>query len=180
MQLATCDQHKQARSFVSRAAVLVAFLTFAACSAQSPTPPVEETPAPRLVELPRALLPDGAAITLELAMTPEEIATGLMYRPALPGDRGMLFIFAQERVPSFWMKNTLISLDLVFFDSSGIVVDVIAEARPCRAEPCPYYVPDRPARAVLEIAAGQAAALGITEGLKIEFERVPGYPVEEN
>lgn len=176
MQRTTSDQRLQA----CRAILLVALFTLAACSAQSPAPPAEQTPAPRLTELPRALLPGGVAITLELALTPEEIETGLMFRPALPGDRGMLFIFAQERVPSFWMKNTLIPLDLVFIDSSGIVVDVIAEAQPCSAEPCPQYVPDHPARAVLELAAGQAAALGITEGLEIEFERVPGYPAGEN
>lgn len=161
---------------------VAALLAFIACSAQPPAPEVsqERTPVKLVTETPQAILPDGSAITLELALTPEEIQTGLMFRPALADDRGMLFLFDQERVPSFWMKNTLIPLDLVFLDSSGTVVDVIAGVQPCNSEPCPQYVPQGPARAVLEIAAGRAAATGIRKDAQLDFERVPGYPTEEN
>ena len=161
--------------------LLLASLLFLACTPSAP-PPVADEPAlsPVVVEMPRAILSDGSALTLELALTPEEIQTGLMFRPTLAEDRGMLFVFDEERFPSFWMKNTLIALDLVFLDNTGMVVDVIADAQPCSAEPCPQFVPERPARAVLEIAAGRAAALSIVEGLEIGFERVPGYPVLEN
>ena len=70
------------------------------------------------MEMPHALLPDGFEVTLELAITPEELAQGLMFRPKLPQDRGMLLIFAEERLPSIWMMNTLVALDLVYLDSS--------------------------------------------------------------
>ena len=162
---------------------VIATLALSACSAHPSAAPEnanESPPAQHLTDAPRAILPDGSAITLELALTPEEVQTGLMFRPTLAADRGMLFLFEQERVPSFWMKNTLIPLDLVFLDSSGRVVDVIAGAEPCRADPCPQYVPEAPARAVLEIAAGQAAATGIIKESVLVFERVPGYPAEEN
>jgi uncharacterized membrane protein (UPF0127 family) len=162
---------------------VIAILVLGACSAQPPATPEnasESHPAQQLTDAPQAILPDGSAITLELALTPEEIQTGLMFRPTLAAGRGMLFLFDQERVPSFWMKNTLIPLDLVFLDSSGRVVDVIAGAVPCRADPCPQYVPEAPARAVLEIAAGRAAATGITKQSVLVFKRVPGYPAEEN
>lgn len=159
-------------------------LALSACSAQPPAAPEnaanESPPAQHLTDASQAILPDGSAITLELALTPEEIQTGLMFRPTLAADRGMLFIFEQERVPSFWMKNTLIPLDLVFLDSSGTVVDVIEGVEPCRADPCPQYVPEAPARAVLEIAAGRAAATGIIKGSQLDFEKVPGYPTEGN
>ena len=63
------------------------------------------------VGMPQVLLPDGFEVTLELAITPEELSQGLMFRPRLPEDRGMLLIFAEERLPSIWMMNTLVALD---------------------------------------------------------------------
>ena len=91
----------------------------------------------------------------------------------------MLFLFEVERVPSFWMKNTMIPLDLVFLRGDGVVVDIIEHAQPCAAEPCPQYIPSAPARAVLEVASGFAARHGLSAGDTIEFERVPGYPRQE-
>jgi uncharacterized membrane protein (UPF0127 family) len=116
-------------------------------------------------------------IDIELALTPEEISSGLMFRPSLPENRGMLFILDQPRLPAFWMKNMLISLDLVFLDGAGTVIDIIADVPPCPAEPCPNYPPSSPALAVLEVGAGVAAAHGLEIGSVVTFERVPGYPV---
>ena len=127
--------------------------------------------------MPQATLADGFVIDLELALTPQEISTGLMFRPSLPDNRGMVFLFEAPRVPGFWMKNTLIPLDLVFLDESGTVVDVIADVPPCAADPCPNYPPSSPASAVLEINAGAAATHGVEVGTTLRFERVPGYPV---
>jgi len=135
------------------------------------------TPPPLEVALPRAILPDGATVGLELATTPEETTTGLMFRPALPADRGMLLLWSEERYATIWMMNVLIPLDIVFLDDLGKVVEVVADARPCAAEPCPRFTPEEPSRAVLEMAAGSVAAHGITVGRNIKFERVPGYPV---
>ena len=126
--------------------------------------------------LPEATLPDGSRFTLELALTNDEIGQGLMFRNSLPDDRGMLFVFKEERVPSFWMKNTLIPLDMVFLSPEGAVIDIIENARPCKSEPCPQYVPRVKAMAVLEVAAGVVATHGLSEGDIFEFERVPDYP----
>ena len=131
------------------------------------------------VELPQVVLPDGFEVTLELAITPDELAQGLMFRPSLAADRGMLLIFAEERLPSIWMMNTLVALDIVYLDHRGVVVDVIPDAQPCPAEPCPRYVPKAAAQAVLEIPAGSASVHGVTAGAPLAFSRVPGFPTTE-
>jgi len=161
--------------------LMLLILVASGCSRQatvkqpaSPDKPVKLRP--EIKRLPKAVLPDGWKLTLELAVTQEETAQGLMFRPRLAPDRGMLFVFEQERIPSFWMKNTLIPLDIVFLDPSGRVVDISADARPCTGEPCPQYLPRTPALAVLEINSGAAASHGIVPGAVIHFRRVPGYP----
>lgn len=148
-------------------------------SAQPPQSPEQPRTVAVKVDLPQAILPDTFAVKLELAVTQQEVADGLMYRPSLPENRGVLFIFDADRYPSFWMKNTLISLDLIFLDAAGSVVDIVANVPPCAADPCPTYSPRLPARAVLEVAAGTASAHGIEPGVAILFERVPGYPVDD-
>jgi len=150
-------------------------VTNAGGSTSSPTAPTAPTGAAHLAS---ATLPSGAVITLELAITPEEVANGLMFRPSLRDDRGMLFLFQVERVPSFWMKNTIIPLDLVFFDGAGTVVDIIEDAQPCAVDPCPQYIPDAPARTVLEIPAGIVARHGLIVGDVVEFDKVEGYPIQ--
>jgi uncharacterized membrane protein (UPF0127 family) len=134
--------------------------------------PPAATPNP----LPQAILPDGFVVNLELATTPEETTTGLMFRPSLADDRGMLLLWTEERLATIWMMNVLVPLDIIYLDDAGLVVELITDAQPCRAEPCPRYTADFPARAVLEIAAGSATAHGIEVGTVIQFERVPGYP----
>ena len=158
-----------------------ALLVMTACTqpAQTSTTDAGEALPPSPAPLPQAVLPDGFMVDLELALTPEEISTGLMFRPSLPENRGMLFLFDQPRLPAFWMKNTLIPLDLVFLDGTGAVVDVIADVQPCAADPCPNYPPSSPALAVLEIGAGVAAAHGLEVGSTLSFDRVPGYPVRD-
>lgn len=163
----------------TRPIFIAALFLIAACS-QPPTEPVADAsaaPPPTPIPLPRGVLPDGFEIDLELALSPEEISNGLMFRPSLPENRGMLFIFDQPRLPAFWMKNTLIPLDLVFLDGMGVVVDVIANVQPCATEPCPNYPPSSPALAVLEIGTGVASAHGLEIGTAIQFDRVPAYPV---
>ena len=128
------------------------------------------------MELPHVALPDGFEVTVELAITPEELAQGLMFRPKLPEDRGILLIFAEERLPSIWMMNTLVALDLVYLDSTGTVVDVVTDAQPCPREPCPRFTPKQAAKAVLESPAGAAARHAVTEGAKLDFRRVPEFP----
>ncbi len=161
----------------------VLMLTLLAACGGTPSGTTAEPTSPpetsrRLVEPPHATLPDGTVIRLELAVTPEERQRGLMFRTALRPDHGMLFLFDQPAQWPFWMKDTWIPLDIVFLDGHGTVVEVFRDVPPCRAEPCPQYVPEKDARAVLEVTAGTAAAHGIAPGVTIAFSRVPDYPVE--
>jgi hypothetical protein len=104
---------------------------------------------------------------VEIADTPEKHALGLMHRRSLKNDCGMLFIFADEEVRSFWMKNTLIPLDMIFINGDRQVVDLFHDVPPCPADPCPSYTSAYPARFVLELAGGQSKKLELRVGDKI-------------
>jgi uncharacterized membrane protein (UPF0127 family) len=122
---------------------------------------------------PRVVLPSGAVYAVEVVRTPEEQAQGLMFRESLPERTGMLFLFRDAAPHQFWMKNTMIPLDIVWLDDSGRVVFVSANTPPCRADPCPNYGPTVPAPTVLEIAGGMAAKEKVTVGSTIRLEDVP-------
>jgi uncharacterized membrane protein (UPF0127 family) len=126
---------------------------------------------------PSCSLPDGTRITLELAISDEERAQGLMFRDQLPPDHGMLFLFDREGHYPFWMKNTFIALDIVWLSRTGEVVDLQANAVPCRFDPCPSYVPSQRARAVLELAGGSAERHGLRPGARVVCTGVPGFPL---
>jgi uncharacterized protein len=104
--------------------------------------------------------------TAELARSPQEIERGLMFRKSLGNRAGMLFIFSEDAPRYFWMKNTLIPLDLVFIDSRMKVVHVHAGARPLDESPLPS---NAAARYVLEVNAGRAADCGIITGTQVRF-----------
>ena len=137
----------------------------------SPTPaPTAPTAA---AAGPRATMPSGAVYRLELALTPEEQALGLMFRESLPDRTGMLFVFETSDSHHFWMKNTMIPLDMIWMDASGKVLYVSADTPPCKADPCPTYGPDGPASQVLEIAGGLAKKEGITAGATLKILGLP-------
>ncbi|MCY3913179.1 MAG: DUF192 domain-containing protein [Chloroflexi bacterium] len=102
---------------------------------------------------------------LEVADDPEERAVGLMGRESLGRDRGMLFVYAEDQVLSFWMKSTLIPLDIVFINGDSVVVDV-QTMRPERetAPNLPITRSAAPARYAIEVNAGVAAECGIEPG----------------
>jgi uncharacterized protein len=106
----------------------------------------------------------GRHFGVEIATTPAAQAHGLMERTSMPADHGMLFVFKHSAPRVFWMKNTLIPLDILFFDATHKLVSVVSDAPPCRANPCPLYPSDAPARYVLELNAGTAARLGVRQG----------------
>lgn len=136
----------------------------AAKPSPSPTPP----PA-AAASGPRVEMPSGAVYAVELARTPDEQAQGLMFRESLPPRRGMLFLFPEPAVHKFWMKNTMIPLDMVWLDRDGKVIFVSADTPPCKADPCPSYGPDTPAVTVLEIAGGMAAKEKVAAGSTLKI-----------
>jgi len=105
-----------------------------------------------------------AAFRVELAQTEEERRRGLMFRRDLPADQGMLFIQDPGRA-EFWMKNTLIALDLLYFDAEGTLLEIVPEAPPCRRPDCPTYPSTSTAVSyILEINGGEAARQAIQVG----------------
>jgi len=117
--------------------------------------------------------PGSRTFSIEIADDPAEQARGLMYRPALPADAGMLFVYDRPSPASFWMRNTMIPLDMIFIDDTGRV-ESIAE----RTDPYSERVSSSQGdvRAVLEINGGLSRALGIGPGDQVihpAFETAP-------
>jgi len=103
---------------------------------------------------------------VELARTPEERERGLMYRDKLAADAGMLFIFERPAPQTFWMKNTLIPLDMIFIGADRTIVGIVENAEPLTLTP--RGVPE-PSQFVLEIGGGLSARLGIRAGQHVLF-----------
>ncbi|OGX38475.1 MAG: hypothetical protein A3G91_04245 [Omnitrophica WOR_2 bacterium RIFCSPLOWO2_12_FULL_50_9] len=112
----------------------------------------------------------GQCIAVEVVQKEEELRRGLQFRSFLESDAGMLFIFAANWKHSFWMKDTLIPLDIIWMDYARRVVHIERSVPPCPGEPCPTYTPLYDALYVLEINAGQARALGLRIGDQAEFK----------
>ena len=108
----------------------------------------------------------GRPVKVELALNQEQRDRGLMHRTQLDADAGMLFVFKDDQPRTFWMRNTLIALDIVFLDADGTVQN-IAHGEPMVEVPGLNSV--RPARLVLELNAGWCAAHGLVPGQKIEI-----------
>jgi uncharacterized protein len=90
--------------------------------------------------------------TVETSKTNQERQKWLMYRESMPKNRWMIFVFEEDKIHSFWMKNTLIPLDIIRIDSKHHIVD-IQTAKPCKTTVCPNYIPKWNASYVLEINA---------------------------
>jgi len=112
----------------------------------------------------------GARYQVEIADNDAERARGLMFRDQLPDGQGMLFIHDDEEPQSYWMKNTRIPLDILYFDNQHNLVSQQRDVPPCSAgDRCPPYPSNAPARFVLELNAGQAAKLGLKDGTPLKF-----------
>tara|TARA_R110001592_G_scaffold59124_8_gene179287 strand:+ start:433 stop:939 length:507 start_codon:yes stop_codon:yes gene_type:complete len=105
---------------------------------------------------------------VEVAESNAQQAQGLMFRTRLAPDKGMIFPFSQDRVAGFWMKNTVISLDIIFVRRDGTIESVAANTTPYSLE---SVRSNEPVGAVLEIAAGRAAELGIQPGNTVTWQR---------
>ncbi len=105
---------------------------------------------------------------VELAIDPEDRARGLMEREHLDENRGMLFVFEEEGRYSFWMKDTLIPLDIIWISEDMQVVDIVMDAQPCiGTEECPSIDPDADAKYVLEINSGKSHGFNIGDTVTI-------------
>jgi uncharacterized membrane protein (UPF0127 family) len=147
-----------------------------ACAPRPATEPVAAARSPRDAPAPRVVVVTAAGarlpVTVELARSDEEQARGLMYRRELAPEAGMLFLFSETRPRSFWMKNTLLPLDMLFIDDGGRVAGLIERAEPLTTSP---QDPGVPSRYVLEVNGGWAARHGVRPGDRVEFEDVPRF-----
>lgn len=117
--------------------------------------------------------PPERCVLLEVPRGKRQFAMGLQMRPPLPPLRGMWFSFDPPAAVKFWMHRTPSPLDMIFV-REGRVVAVEADVPPCMDLPCPRYGPDKPIEGVVELGAGQAAALGIRVGTPVRIEEIPG------
>lgn len=139
-------------------------------------------------EAPRAAVPPSAAagellpvsirtaagvrkFSVELARTEAEQARGLMYRTSLPQNGGMLFPFVPPRPAGFWMKNTVIPLDMIFIRADGSIARIAENTVPYSLD---LVESGEPVAAVLEIAGGAAAEAGVAEGDRVSWPGGPG------
>jgi uncharacterized protein len=141
-------------------AILAAVLGTTACSGSG---------GPHWVEV------GGQRFDVELADDFEERARGLMYRESMPADKGMLFVHEGEAPLAYWMKNTKIPLDILYFDAERRLVSIQRGVPICTAgDRCPNYPSRGPSKYVLELNAGRSHALGLERGDLITFsESIP-------
>lgn len=135
-------------------AFTLAFL--AACTQQPPT-----------VTIPTITFENGIEISIEIADDEPERASGLMFRQNLGERDGMLFVFEQEQPVSFWMKNTLIPLDMIFVDENFTITEIKKDVQPCKEEPCPSYPSKENAKYVVEVNSGFSEKNNIQTGERI-------------
>ncbi len=140
-----------------RGVLLLALALAAACQDRRPT----------VVLTPKS--GKSVAVVVEVADTPDLQQRGLMYRTHLDVDRGMIFLFDEEKDHSFWMKNTVIPLDMIFITREGRVAGIRAGAEPFSLKPIEAGVPSR---AVLEVNGGFAAAHALAVGDAVSYRNI--------
>jgi uncharacterized protein len=118
---------------------------------------------------------DGGPVELPVrhADTGARRAHGLMEVPDLPAGTGMLFTFEEDRTGGFWMKDTLVPLDIAFVDGDDEIVAILT-MEPCEADPCEVYEPDATYRSALEVPQGWFVAQRIEVGDRLTYEAIDG------
>ncbi len=112
---------------------------------------------------------EGQCVKVEVVQKEEELHRGLQFRKSLDPDSGMLFIFQKSGPYAFWMKDTLIPLDMIWMDDGRRIGHIEHNVPPCAADPCPRYTPAAEALYVLEVNVGYADQLGLKIGDTAEF-----------
>ena len=113
----------------------------------------------------------GHRFDIEIAADDATRTRGLMFRDSMAADHGMLFEFSDMQPRVFWMKDTHIPLDILFFDQDYKLVSMQQRVPPCRSDPCAQYPSDGPAQYVLELNSGTADKLGVKAGDKLTVTR---------
>ncbi|MEM7695125.1 MAG: DUF192 domain-containing protein [Pseudomonadota bacterium] len=147
------------------AALVFAFAALVTAAASAQTPQSLPTSPAQLVTA-----TGTHDLTVEMADDPIERATGLMWRESMPDDRGMLFDFGNEGERSFWMRNTILSLDIIYIRADGSVLSIAKGTEPFSLAAIPS---NGPARFVLEVNAGVADALSLAPGDRLIHARIP-------
>jgi len=147
-------------------------LALAACSPQAPAQnaPHEESAQMGLRQVPLTIRSASGEhrFIVDVAASPEQQEHGLMFVQSLAPNRGMIFPYDPPQSVAFWMKNTLIPLDMVFIRADGTIARIAANTTPQSLDPVPS---GEPIAAVLEIRGGRSAELGVREGDRVEWRR---------
>ena len=150
-------------------ALLIALPVLAGCTAR-PAPAVAAAPAAAHAATARVEVVTAAGashpVAVELARTPAEQERGLMFRRELAEEAGMLFVFGETGRRAFWMKNTLVPLDMLFVDEAGVVAGIVREATPLTLE---LRDPGVACRYVLEVRGGWAQRHGVEPGARLRI-----------
>ena len=174
---------------------LALVLTLSACESRGSKPSETKLPAPPpkpavtditaqdyvMPPLPRArvTLVDAFGgkhpVEVEVAWTRDQRTRGLMWRTELAEGRGMLFLFSEDDWLSFWMKNTLIPLDMIFIRSDLTIVGIVERAEP---KTLSARAPDAQSKYVLEVPSGWSEKIGLKRGLKVQLEGIQGLTPE--
>jgi hypothetical protein len=117
--------------------------------------------------------PDGTVVAVEIADTPALQTRGLMFREHLAPNEGMVFVFDEPGPHPFWMKNTLIPLDMIWLDAARRILTIAHSVPPCKADPCPTYPHAGRAQYVVEVVGGFAKKHRLKEGDQLVFRNVP-------
>ena len=160
--------------------VLAACVGVGSACASAPAPAADLFPNLQQAEVRIATASGTHRFSVWIAADEQSQQRGLMFVRQMPRDRGMLFIFNPPRDAAFWMKDTYLSLDLIFIDPAGTVLNIESDARPHSLEP----IESRgPVIGVLELLAGTAREIGLVEGnritlpsLRTTWSPVPGVP----
>lgn len=129
----------------------------------------EEKPSAKAPDWIPVRFPSGTEILAEVADTPAQRAMGLMFRKSLAADRGMLFVYTEPGIYSFWMKNCRFPLDILWMGPDQSIVQMKERVPPCSNDPCPVYNPRVEALYAIEVVAGFARREGLTLGSKVRF-----------
>lgn len=152
------------RLVLTALAALAAATSLSACSIGSQA---ETKQGASVVPLSLDTAAGEVKLQVEVARTEEEQARGLMFRTSLAANGGMIFPYDPPRPASFWMKNTLIPLDMIFIRKDGTIARIVDNTTPESLEPVQS---GEPVAAVLELAGGRAAELGLAEGDKVAWK----------